>query len=324
MSWLHLPTSHYSAEPVAATWQANGLRVGAASATSSVTPMPLKSLKPESATDCLTMLPYGMTCQPSTEPPGLALWMESLRAFRANRSAWPESAKPQPMNVMAGLQPFALLEKSNPAGVFWKTLQDFLPGVTATLASYSQSWPKAGLLLDGKCYQRPKWGHRIRGIGSGLWRTPTSEDGGRRGNYSSREKLDIHLANGHTLNLTEQVRWPHLWPTPVHSEARQGFQQRSNGKKGTQISLSTAVKWATPSARDWRSGKASEDTHNRNSRPLSEQIGRQENGGQLNPMWVEWLMGWPPGWTALDVLAMDKFRPWLESHGIYLQGMSND
>ncbi len=48
-------------------------------------------------------------------------------------------------------------------------------------------------------------------------------------------------------------------------------------------------------------------------------LGRQENGGQLNPMWVEWLMGWPPGWTALDVLAMDKFRPWLES-----QGMSND
>jgi len=23
-------------------------------------------------------------------------------------------------------------------------------------------------------------------------------------------------------------------------------------------------------------------------------------GGSLNPMWVEWLMGFPPGWTALD------------------------
>jgi hypothetical protein len=24
------------------------------------------------------------------------------------------------------------------------------------------------------------------------------------------------------------------------------------------------------------------------------------NGGQLNPTWVEWLMGYPLGWTALE------------------------
>jgi len=24
------------------------------------------------------------------------------------------------------------------------------------------------------------------------------------------------------------------------------------------------------------------------------------NGGRLNPMWVEWLMGFPPGWTDLE------------------------
>ena len=23
------------------------------------------------------------------------------------------------------------------------------------------------------------------------------------------------------------------------------------------------------------------------------------NGGQLNPDWVEWLMGFPPGWTEV-------------------------
>jgi hypothetical protein len=31
-----------------------------------------------------------------------------------------------------------------------------------------------------------------------------------------------------------------------------------------------------------------------------------ENGGKLNPDWVEWLMGWPLGWTDLKPLEMDK------------------
>ncbi len=32
---------------------------------------------------------------------------------------------------------------------------------------------------------------------------------------------------------------------------------------------------------------------------------------------VEYLMGWPIGWTDLRPLATDKFRQWLEQHGIY-------
>lgn len=83
----------------------------------------------------------------------------------------------------------------------------------------------------------------------------------------------------------------------------------------------------TPSARDWKSGQASEATLNKNSRPLNEYIenfptpnvadalggtgnqGRDggENlrtvvGGRLNPDWVEWLQGWPIHWTQLDPL----------------------
>ena len=30
-------------------------------------------------------------------------------------------------------------------------------------------------------------------------------------------------------------------------------------------------------------------------------------GGKLNPMWVEWLMGWLLGWTDLKPLEMDKY-----------------
>jgi hypothetical protein len=40
------------------------------------------------------------------------------------------------------------------------------------------------------------------------------------------------------------------------------------------------------------------------------------NGGQLNPDWTEWLMGWPIGHTASAPLATDKFQQWLHSHGV--------
>jgi hypothetical protein len=34
----------------------------------------------------------------------------------------------------------------------------------------------------------------------------------------------------------------------------------------------------------------------------------QELNGALNPTWVEWLMGWPLGWTDLQPSATDKYR----------------
>ena len=36
-------------------------------------------------------------------------------------------------------------------------------------------------------------------------------------------------------------------------------------------------------------------------------------GGPLNPEWVEWIMGWPIGWTDLNPLGMDKYQSWLRS-----------
>jgi len=38
-------------------------------------------------------------------------------------------------------------------------------------------------------------------------------------------------------------------------------------------------------------------------------------GGEPCPRFQEWLMDWPPGWTATEPLATDKFRLWLDSHG---------
>jgi hypothetical protein len=36
-------------------------------------------------------------------------------------------------------------------------------------------------------------------------------------------------------------------------------------------------------------------------------------GGSLNPTWVEWLMGFPLGWTDCEHLATPSFRKSLKS-----------
>jgi hypothetical protein len=109
-----------------------------------------------------------------------------------------------------------------------------------------------------------------------------------------------------------------LWPTPVHSEARQGLQIRREGKKGTQQSLTTAVlTWPTPRTKGMCGGSGAWNQLNK-ATTLEEarQMGAG-NGGKLNPTWVEWLMGWPLEWTDLKPLEMDKYQQWRQQHGIY-------
>lgn len=67
---------------------------------------------------------------------------------------------------------------------------------------------------------------------------------------------------------------------------------------------------ATPTKRDWRSGKASEATHARNSRPLSEQAcARGITGTAALLTLVEWMMGFPPRWLLDAALAVPASPP---------------
>ena len=107
-----------------------------------------------------------------------------------------------------------------------------------------------------------------------------------------------------------------FWPTPVHSEARQGLQIRRDGKKGTQQSLTTAVMtWPTPRTAGMCGGSGSWDLLNKNTTVEEARLMGAGNGGQLNPTWVEWLMGWPVGWTDLKPLAMGKSHCAPQQHG---------
>ena len=67
---------------------------------------------------------------------------------------------------------------------------------------------------------------------------------------------------------------------------------------------------ATPTKRDWRSGKASQATHDRNSRPLSEQAYQRGITGTAALLTlVEWMMGFPARWLLDAALAVPVSPP---------------
>jgi hypothetical protein len=129
----------------------------------------------------------------------------------------------------------------------------------------------------------------------------------RRGEYSQRKNASITTDAARRTSGSECLSWP----SPVASEVRQGFQDRSKGMKGSQESLTTVVLkhgppaqvnhsihgsrpelWATPQARDWKEG-SNPQPHGLQQIQLPQQAGT----GKLNPRWVETLMGVPIGWT---------------------------
>ena len=84
----------------------------------------------------------------------------------------------------------------------------------------------------------PRWGY---GEACPIWKKMVTE---RSGDCSRRRK-QARLTNASDASS---------WPTVAASEARQGYQDRSRGKKGSQKSLTTIVvdNWSTPQARDWK------------------------------------------------------------------------
>lgn len=70
-----------------------------------------------------------------------------------------------------------------------------------------------------------------------------------------------------------------------------------------------ATAYPTPTVQD-ASNNAGPSQYQRNSLPLNAVA-----GGSLNPTWVEWLMGFPLGWTDLDVSETPSSRKSSKSSG---------
>jgi hypothetical protein len=115
---------------------------------------------------------------------------------------------------------------------------------------------------------------------------------------------DNRREQGHMVSLSDEMRGVLTKLATPCASAAQGSHGGGQGRSlRTDLHNLRHGKVATPTARDWKSGKASDATMERNSRPLSEQI-----GGSLEPRFVEQVMGYQIGWTELPPSEIQSCR----------------
>ena len=200
----------------------------------------------------------------------------SLADTLANLSPSQVEKKVKKIQDTSGQSILDLSKNSDQLGLLEKMLVDTLNSVSTP---YSRTWrvkvtPQGRLVFQLRASVRT-----TKESESGLWRTPDNMAGGSNlpGIKKALDEGHLKRPSGQAIQirLEDQVREERLWPTPAAHEGRLGYQRRDTGKKGTQKSLTTKV--------------------------IDKEGGREKTTGQLNPTWVEWLMGYPIGWTDLNV-----------------------
>jgi len=184
----------------------------------------------------------------------------------------------------------------------WKMSQHSL---VEGLDEFSETWPRSGMMRNGIAYQLPPLALRTDGIESGSWPTPRASSA-MAANFTQNTLI-------RTQGNLEEVVAQRMWPTPntigYRSDGELMILAKMAKNREEYLAMSNRAcnskrdrYWPTPVSRMWKdSGCPSE--FNRNEIPLAALV-----GGALNPTWVEWLMGFPLGWTVSKVWEMRSSR----------------
>lgn len=214
---------------------------------------------------------------------------------RANPSAKPGSAAPKTTNGGSGLSSPESFASYDPDTCSWRTCQGSLFG---GLATYSGNFPPSGTMRSGRACLRQPLVPRTSAIASSSLPTPTANEGGRQKSYGPNAKVRPSLG---------MMASHGLFPTP----------RASDGERGGRGDLLASIRgyrtqrahWPTPTAGDAK-GSGSRNLEGSKAHAgvsLTDAVNsggsetpRSGRTGQLNPTWVEWLMGFPLGWTDLE------------------------
>ncbi len=124
----------------------------------------------------------------------------------------------------------------------------------------------------------------------------TNQGGGMGRVGPVRESLETMARNGR-------------WPTPTAGDAKQNL----IGTNARPLSEVVLV-WPTPRAADSIKGRRTpEGAAKERARTNGPDLPAMA-GGSLNPTWVEWLMGFPLGWTDCAASVTESYRLWLRGH----------
>ena len=208
-----------------------------------------------------------------TSEPSTQLDLEELTSFaagsHASRGPLPGSSGAQKMTEISGRSWLPLLKTYGLDGSLAKMCEALLTSRWASNAAFL-TWKVLGTAPSHLLFQLAPSMPRIDETGSGLWPTAQAWDG-KRGPRKPDGKRGMALSD---------LVAPQMWPTPTASDYRGSGPTvvRKDGKNR----LNDRLDYATEQ--------------------------RAQNGGQLNPTWVEWLMGFPTGWTDLKPSEMPSSR----------------
>ena len=279
-----------------------------------------KSFPKGKRTVCFPGSRFSMTLHRLTETSGEVSSMLSAEGSPARTSALPEKATDSTENEAdCGPKWPGSLARYNPGSRSWRTAQCSLLG---GLTEYSGTFPRWGTMQSGELWERTMPVLRIEGKGSGYWPTPRAQEPGRTTEGYGRGLKEL-------LEGKEQRKAPANtpsgnWPTPTCADAftdKLKSAQQSEGSMHS-VNLSQAVKmFPTPTATDYKGAYTKESMVSSGGidrAGLLRNVGHMDNpeykaadGGQLNPAWVCWLIGWPLGWDHMDPLNPEAFRAWL-------------
>ncbi len=144
---------------------------------------------------------------------------------------------------------------------------------------------------------------------------------------SSHERTQTPRQVDHGIQLANQTA---AWATPTSRDHKDGNCDLTkvpvNSLLGRQVLAATgqesqkgsSQRWATP---DQRSYHAQGSFHNpkAQSSQLAVMVQKGNPKKRLNPLFVEWLMGWPIGWTAFEPVATESFLSWRLTHSELLR-----
>jgi len=265
-----------------------------------------KSYSKDSETESCQSSQSGMMCEPLTENHGADLLMSCAVGSPVKTSVALERERELMVNAADyGLNLQESLARLDLDTYSWKTHQQSL---FEDLEESLVTFPCWGSMRNGELFL-PKMSAVLK----------SAKDFGRLRNLIQAQQQYKQMTDGSVSGAKEELC------LDVSATTENG--SATNAKNGhTHFIMMNGTVARTVAPKMWLTPQANEDAAGTPNGNMQKMLGNhplirgttleQWKSGTLNPTWIEWLMGFPLGWTDCDASATLKFQQWLHSHGI--------